>query len=557
MSATYPKISIVTTCKGRLAYLKETIKSWLDIDYPNYEIVVVDYDCPDQTSSYIRREENNLLRQSSCSKISVVEVKDKKYFNLNDARNLGIKASDGELIFMIDSDIKVIRKKLFKNIARDYKKGAVFFSNLQILNSNIKEAVLYYEKYFKKLARYHSVLPISGMEDSLTGTSCFVKSISQDCGGFKPEINERGYGFDDREFYLRYLNYYFYHHYLGPLNRDLIPTEALYGVMSKFKIFPRGSFLDMGNLEEEKDKFYPMNINESREANFDFIHLFFNNFPAEIYMQKRDMDINSFRIPPEPKYVSLLDNPLNPELTVEEWFVPVCLYQMGRVYYREKSFSEAEKNFRRITSMPNIDNNIKTNAYILIGDIKRSQGEEWSDYYLKAVNELKKKKNKSGSDCFLIGNCLYKTENLEDAKEWFKKALRHKTISAESRADALILIGDIQKRTKGKNWKPSFKSAIKFFEEKESKSLPDLYKMASLYKRLNDLPKSEEVFLSLMSKISNSETLSGIYFHMGEIAYMNTDDKKAYNYFKECLELNPSHLKAKEYSEKLSLPIRQ
>jgi hypothetical protein len=40
------KISVITTCKGRLNHLKQTIVNRI---HPNIENIVVDYNCPNGT----------------------------------------------------------------------------------------------------------------------------------------------------------------------------------------------------------------------------------------------------------------------------------------------------------------------------------------------------------------------------------------------------------------------------------------------------------------------------------------------------------------------------
>ena len=202
-------VSLITTCKGRLRYLKKALPSWLKLDYDNYDIIIVDYDDPDGTEEYINNNKEDLLKNSKAKNIKVVKVKNKPYFNLNDARNRGIDASDSELIFMIDSDIIINDENLLKKVENDYKRDKIFWSNLMILNSNYKEAILYNKLQFEISVEYPMILPFPALNPGQTGTSCFLKKIYSECGKFKPEINKHGYGFDDREFYVRYLNYYF------------------------------------------------------------------------------------------------------------------------------------------------------------------------------------------------------------------------------------------------------------------------------------------------------------------------------------------------------------
>src|SRR5277367_5615452 len=73
-------LTIVTTCKGRLSYLKRSLPSMIGAGLP---VVVVDYDCPDGTSRYV---------EEHFSGVKVVRIRGKAGFNLSEARNLGAAA---------------------------------------------------------------------------------------------------------------------------------------------------------------------------------------------------------------------------------------------------------------------------------------------------------------------------------------------------------------------------------------------------------------------------------------------------------------------------------
>ena len=89
-------------------------------------------------------------------------------------------------------------------------------------------------------------------------------------------------------------------------------------------------------------------------------------------------------------------------------------------------------------------------------------------------------------------------------------------------------------------------------EEKKNKKTSDIYKIASLYKRLEDYDRAEALFLQLPAKTSHFHTLSGVYFHLGEIAYRRKQFTAAAGYFEKCIEINPYHAKSKEYLERMT-----
>lgn len=98
-------ISTVTTVKSRLSQIQELLPRLLHqrIDY-SYEIVLVDYACPDKTADWA--QEKIRLPPGSCEGVSVISVKDveDKPFNVSHARNLGSKAARGHVLCFLDAD---------------------------------------------------------------------------------------------------------------------------------------------------------------------------------------------------------------------------------------------------------------------------------------------------------------------------------------------------------------------------------------------------------------------------------------------------------------------
>ena len=86
-------LTIVTTCKGRLEYLKQSLPSMLKTGLP---VIVVDYDCPDGARRYV--EEN-------FANVRVVAINGRDTFNLSEARNLGAAAVASEFICFFDCDV--------------------------------------------------------------------------------------------------------------------------------------------------------------------------------------------------------------------------------------------------------------------------------------------------------------------------------------------------------------------------------------------------------------------------------------------------------------------
>jgi glycosyltransferase involved in cell wall biosynthesis len=89
-------IAFVTTCKGRLHHLMQTLPRFVACA-PD-EIVVVDYGCPDESGNWV--EEN-------FPGVRVVRVNDDPYFCLARARNEGAAVVDSEWLCFVDADMLV------------------------------------------------------------------------------------------------------------------------------------------------------------------------------------------------------------------------------------------------------------------------------------------------------------------------------------------------------------------------------------------------------------------------------------------------------------------
>jgi glycosyltransferase involved in cell wall biosynthesis len=91
-----PKLSLITTCKGRLHYLRQTLPEMTKQEH--VECVVVDYGCPQGTGDWVAEH---------FPQVKVVRVKDDPGFNQCRARNLGAVAATSSLFCFVDADIRL------------------------------------------------------------------------------------------------------------------------------------------------------------------------------------------------------------------------------------------------------------------------------------------------------------------------------------------------------------------------------------------------------------------------------------------------------------------
>jgi glycosyltransferase involved in cell wall biosynthesis len=91
-----PRLSLVTTCKGRLHHLKQTLP--LMVAMPDVEVIVVDYGCPQGAAAWVRETH---------PKVKVIEVTDDPGFHLSRARNIGGREATAPWILFIDVDVLI------------------------------------------------------------------------------------------------------------------------------------------------------------------------------------------------------------------------------------------------------------------------------------------------------------------------------------------------------------------------------------------------------------------------------------------------------------------
>jgi GT2 family glycosyltransferase len=91
-----PLVTAITTCKGRLEHLKQTLPVLMAS--PGLEVVVVDYDCPDHAGDWVR---------ATFPAAKVVSAAGRPWYNHSGAKNLGAAAASGDWLYFADADIRV------------------------------------------------------------------------------------------------------------------------------------------------------------------------------------------------------------------------------------------------------------------------------------------------------------------------------------------------------------------------------------------------------------------------------------------------------------------
>jgi glycosyltransferase involved in cell wall biosynthesis len=192
-----PRLSIVTTCKGRLAHLRQSLPSYLA--QPGAEVIVVDYDCPDGTAAFVEKE---------YPAARVAKVRDRPHFNVSHARNSGAALATAEWIAFVDADIVLTPNFLDGNAANIAEPDAFF--------------------------HYLKTDKITG---SAFGTNLVRRADFTAIGGYDEVMD--GYGGEDQDFYFRLV-------LLGlarkPLDHALIAKIITHDDAERVRFNPHGSF---------------------------------------------------------------------------------------------------------------------------------------------------------------------------------------------------------------------------------------------------------------------------------------------------------------------------
>lgn len=103
------KVSVIIPCKNRLDHLKETLPLVLNQQYSDFEVLVVDYNCPQNSGKY---------SEKMGAKAVYCNV-DKDEWSLSAARNRGYKVATGEMLLFLDADA-ILTDPLFIQKHVDY-----------------------------------------------------------------------------------------------------------------------------------------------------------------------------------------------------------------------------------------------------------------------------------------------------------------------------------------------------------------------------------------------------------------------------------------------------
>jgi len=102
------KVSVITTLYNYELYIGACIKSFLDQDFPDSEMIVVDDHSTDGSYAFARLWE--------CDRVKVIRLKENG--NYSHAKNVGIRAAKADVLVMLDADDMLTHKGISLRYAK-------------------------------------------------------------------------------------------------------------------------------------------------------------------------------------------------------------------------------------------------------------------------------------------------------------------------------------------------------------------------------------------------------------------------------------------------------
>ena len=145
-------VAIITTCKGRLGFLRQTLPAMVATGFP---VTVVDYDCPEGTGDFVA---------ANFPGVNLVRVKDRPLFNHSEARNIGAANSSSKLLAFIDADV-LLKSTFSKFVETIDFAGGQFFIGDGAFDDTVVGACIVQRRHFERINGYDEVIVGWGYED--------------------------------------------------------------------------------------------------------------------------------------------------------------------------------------------------------------------------------------------------------------------------------------------------------------------------------------------------------------------------------------------------------
>ncbi len=176
-----PFVSIVVAAYREEAVIGSTLDVLMALDYPDYEVVVVDDGSPDRTAAIVR------ARLATDRRLRLIEKRtnEGKAMALNDA----IPVTRGEIVVVIDADIRP-RADVLRSMVGHFRSGrvAAVAGNPQVTNTRSLLAKVQATEFASIVSVLRRAQRVWGRILTVSGAICaFRKSALVDVGLFDPD----------------------------------------------------------------------------------------------------------------------------------------------------------------------------------------------------------------------------------------------------------------------------------------------------------------------------------------------------------------------------------
>jgi glycosyltransferase involved in cell wall biosynthesis len=177
-------ISIIIPCYNDWQYIEQAVNSALNQTYPNKEVIIVDDGSNAKTKEILKRLEPKI------TKLITQENQGQ-----SKARNVGIEASKGGYILVLDSDD-------FFEPSFSEKAIQVFINKKSVKLVTCQANLLFEDGSSRIFTPKGGTIADFILNNNALGTSMFKKEDWRMCGGYDEEMRN---GFEDWEFFIRIL----------------------------------------------------------------------------------------------------------------------------------------------------------------------------------------------------------------------------------------------------------------------------------------------------------------------------------------------------------------
>jgi biofilm PGA synthesis N-glycosyltransferase PgaC len=181
--AELPFVSVVVAAYCEEAVIEGTLASLLALDYPSYEIVIVDDGSPDRTAELVQR---HLGHRDVRVRLIEKRVNEGKAMALNDA----IPVVQGEIVVIIDADIRP-RPEVLHYLVGHFRHGrvAAVAGNPQVANTRSLLAKMQATEFASIVSVLRRAQRVWGRILTVSGAVCaFRRGAMVDVGLFDPHM---------------------------------------------------------------------------------------------------------------------------------------------------------------------------------------------------------------------------------------------------------------------------------------------------------------------------------------------------------------------------------